>query len=126
MEKWKYEEFISTNFGNVDLNGFRYLVEACSLYPDKTMNIYNSVSKKFDVTPMRVERAIRHYIDKIKDFTCLNTKINETISNTNLIASICTELNIQDQKRKTSIEFYHILSDIEQLKCEVSEIKSKI
>lgn len=126
MEKIEFEDFIATNFGNVDLSGFQYLVEACSLYPDKVTNIYKIVSKKFDTTPSRVERNIRHYISKIHDFTCLNIKINETISNLNFIASIYAELNIQNQKRKTSIEFYHILSDLEMLKAEIKEIKRRI
>ena len=101
MEKWEYEEFIATNFGNVDLVGFRYLVEACSLYPNKVMEIYKCVSKKFDATPTSVERAIRHYISKIEDFSCLNTRSNGTISNSNFIASIYIKLDVRDQKRKT-------------------------
>lgn len=101
MEKWEYEEFIATNFGNVDLVGFRYLVEACSLYPNKVMEIYKCVSKKFDATSTSVERAIRHYISKIEDFSCLNTRSNGTISNSNFIASIYIKLDIRDQKRKT-------------------------
>ena len=126
MEKVEIEEFIATNFGNVDLVGFQYLVEACLLYPNKGMYIYKCVSKKFHVTPASVERNIRHYISKIHDFTCLNIKINETISNLNFIASIYAELNIQNQKRKTNIEFYNILSDLEVVKAEIKEIKRRI
>ena len=126
MEKIEFEDFIATNFGNVDLSGFRYLVEACSLYPNKVTNIYEIVSKKFDTTPSRVERNIRQYISRIWDFTCLNIRVNETVSNLNFIASIYIALNIRNQKRKTSIEFYHILSDLEMLKAEIKEIKRRI
>ena len=126
MEKVEIEEFIATNFGNVDLVGFQYLIEACLLYPNKGTYIYKCVSKKFHVTPASVERNIRHYISKIHDFTCLNIKINETISNLNFIASIYAELNIQNQKRKLNIEFYNILSDLEVAKAEIKEIKKRI
>ena len=48
----------------VGLKGFQYIPEACSVLAEepniKITVMYEVVAKKFDTTPSRVERAIRH------------------------------------------------------------------
>lgn len=53
----------------VGLKGFRYIPEACAVLneePDiKITVMYGVVAKKFDTTPSRVERAIRHAFERV-------------------------------------------------------------
>lgn len=55
----------------VNIKGYRYIVEACSLViqDNKYLNsisklLYPEIAKKYETTPSRVERAIRHAIEK--------------------------------------------------------------
>lgn len=126
MEKLEIEEFLAKNFGNIELSGFRYLVEACSLYPGQITVIYAKVAQKFNSKASRVERNIRQYISRISDFSCIETRLNETISNSNFIASLCYTINRKKKRIHIEVETYHILSEINQLKYELNQLRAYI
>ena len=52
------------------ISGFDYTIEAIKLPSNtKKMTIYKEVAQKFDTTPSRVERCIRHCKDTKEDST---------------------------------------------------------
>lgn len=63
-----FKKFISRNFGNTHLAGFKYLIRACELYEEKCLItlLYKTIGKEFYVSSGSVERDIRYYISRMK------------------------------------------------------------
>jgi hypothetical protein len=66
-----------------NIKGFSYLQEAVEIGKHKTekvMEIYKIIALNHNDSAIRVERAIRHAISKIEDFTSLGINIRPTNS----------------------------------------------
>lgn len=51
------------------LLGFEYLIEAVTIWESRkpTMAIYKAIAEKYKSEPLRVERCIRHALDKMSN-----------------------------------------------------------
>lgn len=91
-QRAKYREFIGQKFGNTQLKGFDYIARACEIYETqgKITGAYDTIAEEFNTSYGRVERNIRHYIERIKkDGTheALAVKLNG-FGNSEVIAAI--------------------------------------
>ena len=61
LEDKVYETLLDFNI-EPHLNGFRYIIDAVLNYEGnmKAMELYEIVAEKYETTPQRVERSIRH------------------------------------------------------------------
>lgn len=79
MKREDYVKYIASNFGNVDYLGFDYLIDCCLIYDKHKRNLceaYSKIGKENGITAQQVERCIRFYISRMKDFDLLLSKLN--------------------------------------------------
>lgn len=96
-----YKKYLIENFGNLHLSGLDLLARACELYSEgdrKFTYIYTKVARETGLSYQRVERNIRHYIDKsIKDNAegKLTSKMH-SFANKEVVAAIVYEVKLNE------------------------------
>lgn len=119
------EVFLKELCVNPSLLGFNYLKDAIELCLDnkETLNsitkvLYPTIAEKYNTTPSRVERAIRHAIetswDKIDGDTYHDVFFNEVerLTNSKYIAYICNYINnLQNASDKPKQKNYKLANN---------------
>lgn len=96
MNKRKLENILDKLNVSVDNLGYTYLINAVEIYLKSRTNniteIYKEVAERYETKYLRVERAIRHEMDKNEDKIKQYFNVDYDITNRRLLALLTREM----------------------------------